>query len=281
MRQLLHLSDVHFGPLFVPEVAAGALALAERRRPDVVVISGDLTQRATTQQFRDARAFVDDIEALGLPTLTVPGNHDVPMYRHFFFQRVFSPYGAYRRHFSPDLEPTFQDDELFLLGLNTAYNWTVKDGRLTRAKLHRVAEQLAAVPPELARIVVAHHHLIPPPRYDTQRVMKNAYETVETLSRGGVELVLSGHLHQAYVGSSEAYYPTGRRPVLLLHSGTSTSSRGRGSERRRNTANWVVIDDREIAISHLGWIPSEGQWAELSCHRYPRRTREPYTLEML
>ncbi len=226
MRRILHISDIHFGPHHAPQVAAGVLELVERRRPDLVAISGDLTQRAKPQQFRDARAFVD---RMSVPTLTVPGNHDVPMYR--FWERALSPYGTYRENFAEELEPEHEDDEMLVVGINTAYNWTIKEGRIHRRRLRQVAERLSAAPAGLARIVVAHHELVPAPRFDTQRVLRNAYEAVEIFCRHGVELVLSGHLHQAYVMPSEAYYPSSRRPLMIVHAGTTTSHRGRGCER--------------------------------------------------
>lgn len=274
MRQILHLSDVHFGWPHLEPVSEGVHELARRRRPDLVVISGDLTQRAKPEQFRQARAFVDRFEA---PTLAVPGNHDVPMYR--FWERLFVPFGAYGKHFAANLEPTFEDDELRVIGVNTAFNWTVKDGRVTRAGIDRLERELAGAPPERAKIVVAHHPMVPPPRFDTQRVLGNAHAVIELLVKHGVELVLSGHLHQAWIGDTEAYYPSRRRPVLLVHSGTSTSSRGRGCERDRNTCNWIRISDVEIEISRLGWESAVAGFSVMSRHSYPRRSREPFALE--
>lgn len=276
MREILHISDIHFGPRHLPELSEGVLALIERRPPDLVVISGDLTQRAKPYQFRQAREFVDRIP---VPSITVPGNHDVPMYR--VWERVLDPFGAYRRHFSPELEPVVEDDELLVIGINTAFNWTIKDGRMTTSGLRRVIELLSRAPEGAVKIVVAHHQLIPAPRFDSQRVLSNAMEAVSIFADHGVEMVLSGHLHQAYVGNTEAYYPSGRRPVLLLHAGTTTSDRGRGTEKKRNTCNWIRVDDEEVEVSHLGWEPSLGRFVEWSRHRFPRRHREPYGLEVV
>ncbi len=279
MREVLHVSDVHFGPPHLREASDGLLSLVERRRPDLVVISGDLTQRAKPGQFRQARDLVDRLETppLAVPTLAVPGNHDVPMYR--FWERAFDPFGAYRRHFDPELEPTFEDDEMLVVGVNTAFNWTIKDGRMTRAALRRLEEVLAGASPGVAKIVVAHHQLVPAPRYDTQRVLKNAHRAVQVLHRAGVELVLSGHLHQSWIGTTEAYYPSGRRPVLLLHSGTTTSSRGRGSERHQNTCNWIRLTGEAIEISNLAWEADGGGFRVRSRHRYPRLGAPDYALE--
>ena len=276
MPSLLHCSDVHFGPPHRDAVAAGLLALVERRRPGLVVISGDLTQRAKPDQFREARSFVD---RLPVPSLVVPGNHDVPMYR--VWERALRPFGAYRKWFSGELEPVHRDSDMLVVGINTAFNWTVKEGRIGGRRLREVGELLAATPPgpQVLKVVVAHHPLIPAPNFGSQRVVANARRAIEVFAAAGVDLVLSGHLHQAYIGSSEEYYPQGRPPVLLLHSGTTTSSRGRGGERGRNTCNWIEADERSVVVSHYAWQPPLERFAEQSRHRYPRRQVAPYALE--
>jgi len=276
VRTIFHISDVHFGPPHLPAVSDGVIELIEERRPDVVVLSGDLTQRAKPVQFRQAREFVDRIP---VPTIVVPGNHDVPLYR--FWERIFTPFGAYRKHFGTELEPTYRDDELLVVGINTAFNWTWKDGRITLHRLLEVGEVFEQIPESVFKVVVAHHHLIPPPNFGTQRVLANAYEAIDLFSTCGVDLILSGHLHQAYIGSSEEFYPKGRPPVVILHSGTTTSSRGRGGEREHNTCNWIEVGPLSMNVSHLRWHPDRGRFLEQSRHQYPRQERIPYTLEAL
>jgi 3',5'-cyclic AMP phosphodiesterase CpdA len=274
VRRILHISDVHFGPPHLERLSEGVLELIAGNRPDLVVVSGDLTQRAKPEQFRQARAFVDRIP---VPTLVVPGNHDVPMYR--VFERVFSPFGAYRRHFAPELEPIYQDPELLVVGINTAFNWTFKDGRIKLKRLLEVGQLFASVPETVLKVVVAHHHLIPPPNFGSQRVLGNAYEAIDLFSSTGVDLILSGHLHQAYIGSSEEFYPKGRPPVVILHSGTTTSSRGRGGEKEKNTCNWIRVDGQSLVVSHFAWQKELDRFAEHSRHWYPRQERRPFTLE--
>ena len=237
------------------------LRLVDRRRPDLVALSGDLTQRAKPVQFRQARDWVDRIDA---PTVTVPGNHDVPMYR--FWERFLRPFGAYRDNFAGELEPLYRDDELLAVGVNTAYGWTFTGGRIRLSRLLELAELIAAAPEHLFKVVIAHHHLIPPPNFGTQRVLINAFEAVDLFSEVGVDLVLSGHHHQAYVGSSEEFYPRGKAPVVILHSGTTTSSRGRGCERDQNSCNWIEVGERSMVVSHLRWHPGSGNTA-ISCFR--------------
>jgi 3',5'-cyclic AMP phosphodiesterase CpdA len=201
----------------------------------------------------------------------------VPMYR--VWERVFSPFGAYRRWFSEEMEPVHRDDELLIVGINTAFNWTIKEGRIKLSRLLEVGEMLRSVPESVFKVVVAHHHLIPPPNFGTQRVLANAFEAIDLFSTAGVDLILSGHLHQAYIGNSEEFYPKGRPPVVILHSGTTTSSRGRGGERERNTCNWIRVDERSMIVSHYRWHRELGRFAEQSRHWYPRQEVAPYTLE--
>ncbi len=276
MRTILHISDVHFGPPHLPKVSQGVLDFIGDHKPSLVVLSGDLTQRARPEQFQQARAFVDSIP---VPTIVVPGNHDVPLYR--VWERAFNPFGCYRKHFSEELEPTWRDDELLIVGINTAFGWTVKEGRIKLRRLLEVAKIFEEAPANLLKIVVAHHHMIPPPNFGTQRVLGNAFEAIDLFSTAGVDLILSGHLHQTYIGNSEEFYPKGRPPVVILHSGTTTSRRGRGGEREKNSCNWIRVDGKSMIVSHYRWHDSLGRFAEHSRHWYPRQGLVPYSLEGL
>jgi 3',5'-cyclic AMP phosphodiesterase CpdA len=272
-RRLLHISDVHFGPPHRPDLAEKVLAFAERWRPDAVVLSGDLTQRAKPHQFQQARRFVDRLPA---PTLVVPGNHDVPLYR--FWERTLAPFRAYRRHFAAELEPVWSDEQLLLVGINTAHGWTLKEGRVPLSRIREVVALIESAPPHVFKVVVAHHHLTPPPRFGTQTVASNAFEAIASFSAAGVDMILSGHQHQTYVATSEEFYPSGRAPVIILHAGTSTSSRGRGSEVDKNTFNCIRVDQRSLHVSHYHWEPTLAEFVEISRHWYPRRHCSPYRL---
>jgi 3',5'-cyclic AMP phosphodiesterase CpdA len=276
VRQICHISDVHFGPPHLEQLSQSVLELIAQNRPDLVVVSGDLTQRAKPEQFRQARRFVDRIE---MPSLVVPGNHDVPLYR--FWERFTRPLGAYRRHFATELEPIFEDDEMVVIGINTAHGLTFKNGRFTTQRLVEVTRVLEQVPAAKLKVIVAHHHLIQPPWFERQPVAVNAWEAMDLFTRHGVDLILSGHLHQSFIGNSEESYPKGRPPVVVLHSGTTTSNRGRASERDKNTCNWIRVDGDSLLVSNLRWEPSLGRFAEHSRHWYPRHDRSPYTLEGL
>ncbi len=265
MRRLLHLSDIHFGPPHYEPAAAGVEALVRERRPDLVVVSGDLTQRARARQFRQARRF---LEGLRRPFLAVPGNHDVPMYR--FWERLFDRYGAYRRHFSTDLEPVFSDEELEVVGFNTAFNLTIGNGRFTGRQLAGVRERFRgpahSVHGSPVRIAVAHHPLAALPELMGWRTARRSDEALAAFAAAGVDLVLSGHVHVAAVGQALSC----ARRLWLVHSGTSTSGRGRGAERGRNSCNWITLETRPegrtARVEQLVWWEDRGRFEVETVH---------------
>ena len=280
MRRLLHLSDIHFGPPHHEPAATGVEALVRERRPDLIVVSGDLTQRARASQFRQARRFLEGLER---PFLAVPGNHDVPMYR--FWERLFDRFGAYRRHFSADLAPAWVDDEMEVVGFNTAYNLTIDNGRFTGRQLAGIRErfgsgrpgavrQAPGVPAERpapvrglpVRIAVAHHPLAALPELMGWRTARRGGEALAAFAAAGVDLVLSGHVHVAALGRA----PGCERRLWLVHSGTSTSRRGRGAEQGRNSCNWIVLDAgparRTARVEQLVWSEDRGRFAVESVH---------------
>ncbi|MEO8274811.1 MAG: metallophosphoesterase family protein [Thermoanaerobaculia bacterium] len=267
LRTLLHLSDVHFGPKHVPETAAGVIDLAAARRPSLVVISGDLTLRAKPAQFRAAREFAAELERIA-PVLAVPGNHDVPLYRAW--ERLFTPYGAWRRHFRQELEPVFQDDELLVAGVNSAQAFAVKGGRIRRRRLAEVDQLLASAPPKLFRVVVVHHHLSRPPGVECEHPSWRSGEAIERWKRAGVDLVLSGHLHRTL-----ELRPAGDEGFLELHTGTTGSSRGRGPERGRNSLHWIEVGSASFRVERHFWNGAAGRFEADREQRFERSPVPP------
>jgi 3',5'-cyclic AMP phosphodiesterase CpdA len=266
VRRILHLSDVHFGPLHQEDRRRGVERLVAERRPNLLVVSGDLTQRAKPRQFRAARAWLD---AFDVPTLAVPGNHDVPMYR--FWERFGAPFGAWHEHFGRELEPTWADEELFVVGVNSAFNWTIENGRLTAARLRELERQFAAAAAGTCRVAVVHHELVVAPGFAPRRALRNARAGVESLARAGVELVLSGHLHQAWAGSTTAPALEVVPSPHVVFSGTTTSSRGRGTERGHNSCNWIEIDESAIQVTKLLWVEKGLSFEPAERLELPRR----------
>lgn len=254
MPEILHLSDVHFGPPHRPEASAAITDWVAAAPPDLVVISGDLTQRAKPRQFAEARAFVDALEA---PVLAVAGNHDVPQYR--FWERWLSPLGAWRKHFDPELEPTFESDDLLVVGVNSAIRSTVKDGRVTRRQCRELDERLATAG-ERWKVVVVHHELVPGPNPSPRKVLSGAPRLAEVLAAHRVDLVLSGHLHISHLAWLRDYHPHVDFDVPLVHAGTASSDRGRGRERGENSCYRIRLADGRVEVDRHRFDPEAGRF---------------------
>jgi 3',5'-cyclic AMP phosphodiesterase CpdA len=250
LRSILHISDIHFGPPHVAPVAAGLLELVRERAPSLVAVSGDLTWRAKPGQFAAARRYLD---AMGVPVVVVPGNHDVPMYR--FWERVAAPFWAYRRHFSSHLETVSSDDELFIAGINTAHSWTRKHGTVRRRRMRELRAAAVAARPGAFKVVVAHHPIVRTHHLLSEPAVRRARHAAALFGELGIELVLSGHVHIYFLGHSEDFYPHLPAHFRILHAGTATSRRGRGSERGRNSCNWIEFDRERVTVQQLLWQP--------------------------
>lgn len=276
MRRILQISDLHFGPPHLPSTVTGLLDVVRRRRPDLVVVAGDLTERARSWQFEHALDFVRLLER-EVPVLTVPGEHDVPLYR--IWERLFDPFGAYRRHFNDELEPTYRDDELCVVGINTASAGLTRHGRITRRSLRHVEETLAEVrnEPGLCRIAVAHHPLIASTSLHGQRLVHGAAKTARLLADRGVEILLSGHVHHFHSALLGQTHRDLEREVLVLHSGTATSNRGAPPESGCNSCVFLEIRAEEIDFERLGWQPLSGAFETEASFTYDRDPRSSGT----
>lgn len=267
MPILLHLSDLHFGPPFLPEVAESVLEQAKRIDPDLVVVSGDLTQRARPEQYRAAAAYLERFER---PVVVTPGNHDVPFYR--FWERFFSPYAQYRKHIRSELNTVTELPGVTVVALNSTRRFTLTNGRIRRWQLEFATRAFRATPGSALRVVVTHHHLAPPPDFEGGNVMPRAKRALEWFTRLGVDLILAGHMHRSYIGSSLDFFPGDleRRGIVVVQCGTTTSRRGRGRERLRNTMNVIHVDDRSIRVAHQLWVSERNTFLPVSEHVFPR-----------
>jgi 3',5'-cyclic AMP phosphodiesterase CpdA len=270
--RILHISDLHFGPPFVPAVAEALLQTLPSLALDAIVVSGDLTQRAKRHQFEQARAFFDRFP--DLPLLVIPGNHDVALWR--IFERFFKPHALYCEIITPDLNPVLRVGNVILVGLDsTAPRHSISNGRLYPHQLRHAEEAFAAVPDEVTRIVVAHHHFAPghDPVYDI--AMPGARQAINCFVEQKVEMILGGHLHRSYIGSSLDFFPGHHRDrgVIIVQCGTTTSNRGKGREREENTFNLIDVGSQTLTVTHYLYLEEAGKFAPLSKHIFPRPGR--------
>ena len=269
MLTLLHISDLHFGPPFVERVGAALLRIAPLVAPDVIVVSGDLTQRAKREQFQAARAFLEQLP--DVPRVVVPGNHDVPLYR--VWERLINPLGLYRDYVSAELNQVLRVDGATIVALDsTSPHRAITNGRIRSSQLAFCRDAFAQAPPGAARIVVAHHHFAPAPDYESDQTMPQAKRAMDIFLKLGVDMVLGGHLHRAYIGNSLDIYPGGQRAhgIIIVQCGTTTSRRGRGRERERNSFNLIKIGEEMLRITHYMYFDEVGEFGPLSRHIFPR-----------
>jgi len=244
LRTIAHISDLHFGRIdpLIPPALREALIEA---RPDVVVVSGDLTQRARRAEFAAARRFLD---GLPFPQVVVPGNHDVPL--HDVMRRWLAPLEKYRSYISADIEPFYGDEEIFIQGLSTARSLTWKNGRINRMQVERACSKLTSASPDVTRIVVTHHPFQSPFEDRGGSPVGRAEMAVTAFTKCRVDMILSGHFHMGHAGNWTRHYPALGHAAILVQAGTATSTRQREEV---NSWNLIRIERPQVHIERQTW----------------------------
>jgi 3',5'-cyclic AMP phosphodiesterase CpdA len=250
MARIAHLSDIHFGAND-PKIVAATEAWLQRRQPDLVIISGDFTQRARVEQFREAAAYVNRLRAAGHKVLAVPGNHDVPLYD--VFTRFAAPLHRYKNYISSDLCPWYEDREVAVLGINTARSLTIKDGRINHEQIAIMRERFARVDARKTRILVTHHPLFAMPigkGGELSEAVGRHDDAVRGACEAGVHLALAGHFHRTYAESARRMAEKAGT-ALVIQAGT-TSTRLRNDEPQ--SFNWLHVErNDELALQVIAW----------------------------
>lgn len=269
MPKILHISDLHFGAPYVPEAGEALQRIVPALGPDVIVVSGDLSQRAKRSEFEQARRFLARLPEL--PMLVIPGNHDVPLWR--IKERLFSPHKIYCDVITPNLNPVLSHKQVVLVGLDsTSPRRSISNGRIDPDQLQHCKRIFEKLPPDAVRIVVAHHHFAPGPDYLRDWTMPKARRAIDCFVDQGVEMILGGHLHRSYIGNSLDFFPGNHRDrgIIIVQCGTTTSSRGRGRERNENTFNLVEVGPKTLSVTHYMYFEKRREFAPLSRHLFPR-----------
>lgn len=239
----MHLSDLHFGAHDATLVAA-VERKADELAPDLIVVSGDFTQRAKTEQFKEACAFLERLREKGHEVLGVPGNHDVPLYD--VLRRFLSPLSRYRRFVDETLCPFVEIDGVAVLGINTARSLTFKDGRISREQIGFIRETFARTPSDNVRVLVTHHPLFAVPVGEGMERAVGRHElALDAIEESGVGLLLAGHAHHASVHSA-ADLVTRAGGALVIQAGTATSTRVR---EQNQSFNVIDIADGSITLT--------------------------------
>ena len=245
--RLAHISDLHFGRITDPYIKEALVSDLRAFEPEIVVVSGDLTQRAFPWQYRDAREFLDNLD---LPWIAVPGNHDVyPWWRPVL--RLADPLRRYRHWISPDTHAEYVSGELSILGINTAFGKTVKGGRILETDRDRMRSFFSESNPATFRILVVHHHITRLDAILVHDLARGSRKTLRCAAELGVDMILCGHLHVSHIAHVE-HVATGG-DILVATAGTATSDRGRGVIKARNFYNQIIISDRAVTLDERAY----------------------------
>ncbi len=250
---IAHVSDLHFGrDVSLTQVEALEAQLPSLK-PDAIVLSGDISQRARHGELQMARFFRDRVGKVA-PVLTIPGNHDVEWWASPFGVRGSEPlFRKFRRYFGPILTPHFEIPGAFITGALSSYGvaagsmtWNLNDmavkGHLPQSEAERVTRYFETAPPGTVRVLVVHHNVLR--GAISQRMGLARWRQAQRRLRAtGADLILCGHDHQESSGQIDG-------TVVVSTTGTLTS-RTRG--RRPSAYNIVTVDDDSISVQHLRW----------------------------
>lgn len=220
MTTILHISDLHFGTE-VPWAAQALVRLARAAPPDVLIVSGDITQRARRTQFDAAARFIGRLAAAQV--LVIAGNHDIPLFN--LPQRLLAPLRGHARAFGAELEPRLALPDVRIAGVHTARAWRHVVGHVTPQQAARSGEWLAEGPADALRIVVTHHPLAVPDAQDEAQRLRGADAALAHWFQAGVQLALGGHIHRPYFLPLQGPRAAGRQRLWVAQAGTAVSHR--------------------------------------------------------
>jgi Icc protein len=207
--KIAHISDIHVGSNhFVSNLLNRAITEINELEPDLVLVSGDLTNDGFRQEYSAASAYLDNITCE--LTVVIPGNHDSRNVGYVHFEDLFG-----QRNKVVTLPG------MTMVALDSSQP-DLNEGRLGRQNYRWMVDQFANDTD--FRIVALHHHLLPLPGTGRERnIIEDAGDFLEQLVYEGVDLVLSGHKHVPHTWHFEDFY--------ISNAGTVSSLRVRGYAR--------------------------------------------------
>lgn len=236
--RMIQLSDLHFGTE-QPEVVDALVATIQSLQPDLLLLSGDITQRARRSQFRACEHFLARLPQVAV--MAVPGNHDLPLFN--LWQRLWAPYAQFQRSFGDELAPEYESDQLLVLGVNTTCPGRHVDGGFSTASLNAVAQRLKNSRARV-KIVMGHHPVDAVLAVDEKNIAEGADAAVRAWSAAGMQLYLAGHIHYPFHARLDRRYPGVPANCWTLQAGTAISSRVRDHKANSfNLIDWSADQD--------------------------------------
>ncbi|WP_419419949.1 metallophosphoesterase family protein [Legionella sp. D16C41] len=264
--KIIHISDLHFG-MHDEHILAAFIQDIMAHKPDIMIISGDLTQRAKISQFKQFKEFFNQLPK---PVFIVPGNHDIPLYNTL--ARLLYPFENYKRYVTPDLTVTFSNQDIRILGVNSVHPYYIKDGRLTH-KLLLTIKQYFDNEDEKLNILFFHHN------FDylegLHKPLENDQEFLYYLKDSAINIVCTGHLHYAHLGLIEK---NNHYPCLVMHAGSLMCQRSKDglnsyyileNNKQSCTINWRVFSEQRFMTKSVHYIDFAKQNALLKSVMQP------------
>lgn len=258
MTSLLQISDPHFGTV-QPDVMEALVRMAHEQRPDMLVLSGDITQRARATEFSAAQAFCD---RLAIPKmLAIPGNHDIALLN--LYQRFFKPYARYLQSFGPGLENVVSAPLMHAIGVKTTRRWRHKNGEISSAQIERVVAELGRADPAQLRIVVVHQPVYVPNAKDEHDRLRGWEPALHAWAQAGADIVMGGHIHLPYARELSSQIQGLGRRLWCVQAGTALSTRLRSGI--PNSVNLLRYDalcgPRTCLLERWDYHAGSGQFA--------------------
>jgi 3',5'-cyclic AMP phosphodiesterase CpdA len=252
MRRIAHLSDLHCPPDRQVQ-AEQLIAAVVEAKPDIVVVTGDVTRAGRRHEFDSARRLLDRLPGVHL---IVPGNHDVPLLN--LATRVAAPFKRFHERVAVTQPAVFIDSEVAIVGLNTArgvqarLNWS--RGVATLRAVRKALGLLVQAPQDAVRILVSHHPIVPDLRDPGRSKTRGASRALVLTSEHRVSILMHGHLHRA---RAEAIV-NGAREVVVIGAGTALSNREREEPASFNLVEVVpgAVDVTEMSVNRQGYSPA-------------------------
>ncbi len=254
--RIAHLSDPHFGTV-LPGVKEGLIATLAELKPDLILLTGDITQRARASQFAEAKTFTHCL--LPVPAIAVPGNHDIPLFN--IFARVLHPYRGFKTLFKDQLEKDFVYGDVVVTGLNSTSKWRHVQGDFDLRRLEQRLQENQA--PAKVRIAAFHHPMDCAKPSDEGNLLRGRKRAMELFEKYAIDLTVGGHIHDPFAALSSNRYPEVRRTMVIGVAGTCLSWRTRPGA--PNSFNLIEVETSEAPT--------------LSVNRYDQRADRRFTLE--
>lgn len=215
-------------PSYVWEITDAFLEEVILRRPQALILSGDLTLEGERSSHEALARKLSRVEAYGIPVYVIPGNHDVgnPLAAYYKgeeviptvqtttrdFETIYADFG-YKEAVSRDPASLSYVAELpdgtWMLMLDSCqYENGALVGGMIRKETYGWLEEVLETGwfDEKPMIAVAHHNLMDQSRiYEEDCTIEHAEELGELLGGWDVKLFLSGHLHVQHYKTSWEY----------------------------------------------------------------------------